>query len=187
MFMRMNEKDTMTSPSPGSATKVHLTAHDPASARPWPFKAHDSSPLAWWRRLPSGVFGEPERLHLRATLEQINVLHAEHDLMAAVKGEAAAAIEVTFTLMPMTEFSLRTDIAMTALLRCALKSNASASLVLAQVLGLTDVGHPYATELATSWLSYGWLCSENPREFSKAQNVLLTAFQERRQREGDNA
>jgi hypothetical protein len=184
--MRTNEKDTtMRSALPGSATKVHLAAYDLASARPWPFKAEDGSPLAWWRRLPSQAFGEPERFHLRATLEQINVLHAEHDLAAAIKGDAAAAIDVAFTLMPMTEFSLRTDIAMTALLRCARESNASASLVLAQVLGLTDVGHPYATELATSWLSYGWLCSENPGEFSNAGAVLLTAFQER-QREGDD-
>jgi hypothetical protein len=182
--MRKNEEDTMTSPLPGSAPKVRSAAYDPASARPWPFKAEDSSPLAWWRRLPSQAFGEPERLHLRATLEQINVLHAEHDLMAALKGDAAAAIEVTFTLMPMSEISLRTDIAMTALLRCARERNAAACLVLAQVLGLTDLGHPYAKELATSWLAYGRLCSENPREFSNAGVVLLTAFQQR-QREQD--
>ena len=174
----------MTPAVTGSATMVRLAAYGPASARSWPFKAEDSSPLAWWRRLPSQAFGEPERLHMGATLEQINVLHAELDLLAALKGDAAAAIEVTFTLMPMSEISLRTDIAMTALLRCALERNAAASLVLAQVLGLTDLGHPYAGELATAWLAYGWLCSENPREFSNAGAVLLAAFQEH-QREGD--
>ncbi|WP_247412594.1 hypothetical protein [Bradyrhizobium sp. 23] len=156
-----------------------MAAYDPASRSSWPFQPEDSSPLAWWRRLPSQAFGEPERLHLRATLEQINVLHAELDLMAALKGDAAAAIEVTFTLMPMSEITLRTDIAMTALLRCALERNAAASLVLAQVTGLTDLGHPYANELATAWLAYGWLWSENPREFSNAAAVLLTAFQDR--------
>lgn len=185
--MRKNEEDIVTVPLPGSAMKVRLAAYEPASACHWPFKAEDTSPLAWWRRLPSQAFGEPERLHLRATLEQLNVLHAEHDLMAALKGDAAAAIEVTFTLMPMSEISLRTDMAMTALLRCARESNASASLVLAQALGLTNLGHRYAIELATSWLSYGWLCSENRREFSNAENLLMTAFQERRQREGNNS
>ncbi|MCK1414841.1 hypothetical protein IVB55_18045 [Bradyrhizobium sp. CW4] len=182
--MRKNEEETMTSAWPGSATKLCLAAYDLASARPWPFKAEHSSPLAWWRKLPSQAFGEPERLHLRATLEQINVLHAEHELVAALKGDAAAAIEVTFTLMPISEISLRTDIAMTALLRCALERNAAASLVLAQVLGLTDLGHPYAEELATAWLAYGCLCSENPSEFSNAAVVLLTAFQDR-EREQD--
>ncbi|WLB23884.1 hypothetical protein [Bradyrhizobium japonicum] len=179
--MRENEEDTMTSALPASATKVHLATYDLASARPWPFKAEDGSPLAWWRMLPSQAFGEPDRLHLRATLEQLNVLHAEHDLMVALKGDAAAAIEVTFTLMPMSEISLKTDIAMTALLRCAREGNAAACLVLAQVLGLTDLDHPYARELANSWLSYGQLCSENPREFSNAVDVLLTAFHERPQ------
>ncbi|MET4116418.1 hypothetical protein ABIB85_002862 [Bradyrhizobium sp. JR1.5] len=182
--MPNNEKESMTPAVTGSATMVRLAAYGPASARSWPFKAEDSSPLAWWRRLPSQAFGEPERLHMGATLEQINVLHAELDLLAALKGDAAAAIEVTFTLMPMSEISLRTDIAMTALLRCALERNAAASLVLAQVLGLTDLGHPYAGELATAWLAYGWLCSENPREFSNAAAVLLTAFQDR-EREKD--
>lgn len=182
--MLNNEKDSTTSAAPRSATKVRLAAYDPASARSWPFKAEDSSPLEWWRRLPSQAFGQPERLHLHAALEQINVLHADLDLMAALKGDAAAAIEVTFTLMPMSEISLRTDIAMTALLRCALERNAAACLVLAQVTGLTDLGHPYANELATTWLAYGRLCSENPREFSDGAAVLLTAFQDR-EREQD--
>ncbi|WP_271606984.1 hypothetical protein [Bradyrhizobium sp. CCBAU 11434] len=179
--MRENEEDTMTSALPGSAAKVRLAAYDLASARPWPFKAEDSSPLAWWRRLPSQAFGEPERRHLGATLKQINVLQAEDDLTAAIKGDAAAAIEVTFTLMPMSKISLKADITMTALLRCAGEGNAAACLVLAQVLGLTDLGHSYARELATSWLAYGRLCSENTREFSNAGDVLLTAFQERQQ------
>lgn len=183
--MRQNEQDTtMTSALAGSAAKVRLPTYNPAGARPCPFKAEDTTPLAWWRKLPSQAFGEPERLHLRATLEQINVLHAGYDLAAALKGDVGAAIDVTFTLMPMNELSLRTDIAMTALLRCARERNASASLVLAQVLGLTDLGHPYARELATSWLAYGGLYSESPREFSNAAAVLLTAFQER-QREQD--
>ena len=45
--------------------------------------------------------------------------------------------------------------------------------MLAQVLGLTDLGHPYATELAESWLAYGRRCSDSPDKFSKAETVLL--------------
>ncbi len=189
--MRKNEMDTMTSALPVSATKVCLAAHDPmtvtlGSACPWPFRAEDSTPLAWWRTLPSDAFGDAERLLLIATLEQIDVLHGGEDFVAALEGDPAAAIGVTFSMMPIEEMTLRADVAMTALLRCTLERNAAAALVLAQVLGLTDLGHSYATELAASWLAYGRRCSDNPCKFSKAETVLLTAFREYH-RDGDDA
>ncbi|SIN83791.1 hypothetical protein SAMN05443247_00096 [Bradyrhizobium erythrophlei] len=182
--MRKNETGTMASVLPVFATKVSgLAAHDPmavtlGSARPWPFKAEDSSPLAWWRTLPSDTFGEAQRLILLRTLE-IDVLHGGDDFAAALEGDAAAAIGVAFSLMPIEEVTLKADIAMTALLRCALERNAAAALVLAQVLGLTDLGHSFATELAVSWLAYGRRCSDNPRKFSKAETLLMAAFRER--------
>jgi hypothetical protein len=189
--MRKNETGTMTSTLPASATKTSsLEAHDSmtaalGSARPWHFKADDISPLAWWRMLPSDALGDAERLLLLATLEQIDVLHADDDFTAALEGAAAAAIGVAFSLMPTKEMTLRTDIAMTALLRCALERNAAAALVLAQILGLTDLGHSYGTELAASWLAYGRRCSDNPRKFGEAETVLLTAFRERHRYDGD--
>jgi hypothetical protein len=171
--MRKNETGTMTSTLPASATKTSsLEAHDSMTAalgseRPWPFRADDISPLAWWRTLPSDALGDAERLLLLATLEQIDVLHADDDFAAALKGDPSAAIGVAFTLMPIDEMSLRTDIAMTALLRCALERNAAAALVLAQVTGLTDLGHPYAIEIAGSWLVHGRCSSDNPRSSAR--------------------
>jgi hypothetical protein len=154
------------------------------SACPWPLKPYDISPLAWWRTLPSDAFGDAERLLLLATLERIDVLHGGDDFAAALEGDPSAAIGVALSLMPMEEVTLVTDIAGTALLRCALERNAAAALVLAQVLGLTDLGHSYATELAASWLVYGRHSSGNSSKFSDAETVLLTAFRERH-RDGD--
>ena len=101
---------------------------------------------------------------METTLEQIDVLPGGDDIAAALEGDAAAAIGFAFSLMPIEKMTLRADIAMTALLRCALERNAAAALVLAQVLGLTNLGHPLATELATSWLAYGRRHSNNPSE-----------------------
>jgi hypothetical protein len=161
-----------------------LTLPEPTT-RPWPFKREEASPLAWWRTLPSDAFGDAERLFLLATLEPIDVLHGGDDGAAAMKGDPAAAIGFALSLMPIEEMTLKADVAMTALLRCALKGNAAAALVLAQVLGLTDLGHPYAIELAASWLAYGKRCSDSPSKFGKAETVLLTAFREHH-RDGDN-
>ena len=190
--MRNNETGTKTSALPDSATKASsLVAHDAMtvalrSAHPWPFKAEDSSPLAWWRTLSSEAFGEAERLLLRATLEQINVLHGDDDFAAALKGDPAAAIGVAFSMMPIKEVTLQADIAMSSLLSCAVERNAAAALVLAQITGLTDVGHPYAIELAASWLAHGRRSSDDPSKFSKAETVLLAAFRDPH-RYGDDA
>lgn len=180
--MRKNETDTVASELPPSATKACLTAYEPmtvalGNARSWPFKAQDSSPLAWWRTLPPGALGEAERLLLQVTLEQIGVLHGGDEFAAALVGDPSAAIDVAFSLMPIEEMSLISDIAMTALLRCSLERNATAALVLAQVLGLTDLDH--STELAASWLAYGRLLSDNKQKFGDAKIVLLSAFRDR--------
>ena len=151
----------------------------------WPFSRGDAPPLAWWRTLPPHAFDDAERLLLLATLEQIDVLHGGADFAAALKGDPAAAIGIAFSFMPVEGMTLKADIAMTALLQCALERNAAAALVLAQILGLTDLGHPFATELATSWLAYGRHFSENPSKFSKAETVLLAAFRERHSDGGD--
>jgi hypothetical protein len=156
------------------------------AACPWPFKAEDTSPLAWWRRLPPDAFRDAERLLLGTTLERISVLPSGEDFTAALRGDAAAAMDVAFSLMPVEQMTLQADIAMTALLRCALQPNAAAALVLAQVLGLTDLGHPFATGLAAAWFSHGQRHSADPRKFSQAETVLLAAFRER-EREGDGA
>jgi hypothetical protein len=153
---------------------------------PWPFKAGDTSPLAWWRTLPSDSFRDAERLLLLATLDGIAVLGGGAEFAAALEGDAAAAMSVTCALMPITEITLKTDIAVTALLRCALEADAAAALVLAQLLGLTDLGHAFGTELAASWYTYGLRHSANPRKFSEAGTILLAAFRER-ERDGGGA
>jgi hypothetical protein len=154
--------------------------------RPWPFKAADVSPLHWWRTLPSYAFRDAEQTALLTTVNQIGVLYGGDDLTAALAGDAAAAIGVAFSLMPIEETTLTIDIAMTALCRCALARNAAAALVLAQVIGLTGLDHGLATELAASWYTHGLRHSSNPRKFRGAETVLLTAFRERRH-DGESA
>ena len=177
---------------PASVTVIDSLAADDArwlplgGERSWPFKADSTPPLAWWRTLPLDALGDAERLFLSATLEEIAVLDGGDDFANALKGDPAAAIGAAFSLMPINEVTLQADIAMTALLRCAVERNAAAALVMAQVTGLTDLGHPYAVELAASWLAHGRRFSDNPRKFREAETVLLTAFRDRH-RYGDDA
>jgi hypothetical protein len=151
---------------------------------PWPFRLQDISPLAWWRTLPPDAFGEPDQLLLVATLRQISVFHGDMDLAAALRGDAQAAIQVALAAMPITEITLRVDIGMTALLSSALNRNAASALVMAQVIGLTDLDHSVETFLAASWFSHGLQHSSDPLKFSKAEAVLRAAIQERHGVEG---
>lgn len=157
-----------------------------ATDRRWPFKLEDTVPLAWWRSLPSDAFRDAEHLALSATLERISVLHGDDKFAVALEGDAAAAIAVALSLMPIERITLQTDIAMSALLRCALDRSAAAALVLSQILGLTDLGHGLSIELAASWFAHGRRNAADPRKFSQAETALVAAFRARR-RDGAHA
>jgi hypothetical protein len=157
----------------------------PKRPGPWPFKAKNYSPLAWWRLLPPDAFRDAERLLMAAALQGISVFHGGDDLAAAMRGDAAAAIGTALGLMPIEDITLPVDITMTALMRSALEGNAASALVMAQIVGLTDVGHELTTELAESWLAYGERLSGEPNKFNEAQLVLLAAFEKRENRDSD--
>ncbi len=71
------------------------------------------------------------------------------------------------------------DVTMSWLLHTALKQDATAALVMSQIVGLTNLGHSFAIELAGSWFKYGRRHSDDPRRFDLAEDVLLIAFQQR--------
>jgi hypothetical protein len=144
---------------------------------PWPHEPDQTSPLAWWRRLPPDSFRAAERSLLLATLGNVRVLHGGDDLAAVLRGDAAAAIGAALSLMPITEITLPVDVTMTSLLNTALRCDARSALVMSQIIGLTDLDHELATELAASWFEYGRSHSDDPEKFSQAEKVLLAAFQ----------
>lgn len=168
-----------------AADNIDNTAWRTKPDQPWPLRAEDTSPLQWWRTLPSDALRDAEQLLLRTTLERIHVLRGGDDLTAALRGDAAAAIDVAFTLMPIETFTLEVDIAMTALARFAIERNAAAALVMAQIIGLTDFDHGLGMALAASWYARGRRYSSEPGKFSEAGAVLLAAILERRHGGGE--
>lgn len=147
--------------------------------RPWPFSSQNTNPLAWWRTLPSDKLRDAEKLLLHATLERIEVLRGGAEFRAALRGDTAAAIATAFSVTPIQDFTLEVDIAMTALLRCAADGDSAAALVLANVLGRTDLGHPHATVLSASWYVEHVHRSPHQRSFSTEETSLLDALNER--------
>ncbi|QOZ67293.1 hypothetical protein [Bradyrhizobium arachidis] len=158
-----------------------VPASNPARSRSsvrWPFVADNYPPLAWWRRLPPQAFGDTERLLLVSTIRGIAVLRGGDDLVAAMRGDATAAIDAALGLMPVEEITTPVDITMTALMSIALEGNAAPALVLAQIIGLTDVGHQHTSDLAAAWLAFGERHSDEPDKFGEAGVILLSAFEQ---------
>ncbi len=165
------------------ADKAH-TARPAARARrhgpierAWPSQPGDTSPLAWWRTLPSDQLGDAEALLVNTTLGKIDLMGGGDAMAAALRGEVGAGVAVALSLMPINKVTLEVDLAMTAVLRGALGGDGPAALVLAHVLGRADIDHPFATELSASWLTCPPRASR--RRFTKQEARLLAAMQER--------
>lgn len=142
----------------------------------WPLCAEDGSPLEWWRMLPMHHFRDAEHLLVRNALEGIAVIHGGEQVTAALRGDPAAAIAAALSLVPIREVSLSVDIAMTALLRSALNNDAAAALVLSHVIGRIEFDHPFAAELATSWLAHHFRYARDPYRFAQTEAALSDFF-----------
>jgi hypothetical protein len=105
-------------------------------------------------------------------------------MLAAMRGDAGDAIGAAQDLMPIEEITLQVDITLSALALAALNGGPAADLVIAQIIGLTRLGHEHSVALAASWFAYGQRHSSDPHKFAKTRAVLRAAFDELRKNDG---
>jgi hypothetical protein len=108
--------------------------------------------LTHWRRLPADQFTASEIEDLQFALANAALLR-EPRWDAAAQGDAAAANGIALGMLPIERIVVRHDLAMTALVLCALKGSAGAAVALAHVLRKIPAGHPRAGRLGASWLA----------------------------------
>ena len=72
--------------------------------------------------------------------------------ISAMRGDAAASVEIALGILPISKVTLEVDLAMTVLTLVALGGKAGCALVLSRVLQGVCLEHPFAKELAVSWL-----------------------------------
>jgi hypothetical protein len=118
-----------------------IRAHDP-----------DDAPLQAWRTLPAYAFDATKRRAVAATVATAS--STLEDWRKAVGGDAPAAIKLALSLSPRKKITLRVDLVMTVLLRCALDGNAAAALVLSHLLRRMRIDPSVRRQLSTSWLAY---------------------------------
>lgn len=135
----------------GSRTEA-LTASAPREPSSSPFGPTDVTPLEWWRTMPADHLGHAQRQFLGKTLDKVRLMQ-DRRWLSAMHGDVAASIAVAVATLPIDQITLEVDLAMTALMLCALDRSAGAALVLAHMLRHAPLDHPLAQELSASWLA----------------------------------
>jgi hypothetical protein len=70
-----------------------------------------------------------------------------------MRGDAAAGIAIALHCLPITTVTIKVDLAMSAMALHAISGNAACALVLSHILRRAPLDHPFAEELAASWLA----------------------------------
>lgn len=165
----------MTSPTntPGNSRASRKSRRTPpvVSHRP-----QDGHPVTWWRIVPPCFLNEPERLYLDKALKGLAVFGGGQDLAAALAGDPSAAVAAALSLVPLREITLKADIAMSALLSCALQGDAAAVLVMSHILGRARWGDPCAEDLGLAWLDRHKAWPMNGEQFAASEAALAAAF-----------
>jgi hypothetical protein len=108
-------------------------------------------PIVLWRTLRADQFAERDVQSIDAALHKVELLRQPF-WRDAVAGDAAAAIRVAVSFLPIDEITLQIDVAMTALLRLAILNDAAAAAAISVVLRNLPGGAPLHEEAGRSWL-----------------------------------
>ena len=122
-----------------------LRADDVISA-PQRTAADGGHRLRWWRTMPPGMFRSDDRQALQDILSGTAII-GERDWKYARRGCAASAFRIALPMIPIVRSGPVVDLAMSAVLLCALNGNGAASGVMVHALRSLAGGR----ELAAEW------------------------------------
>jgi hypothetical protein len=117
--------------------------------------------IAYWRRFPANFFNEAMQKEVADVLRTVSSTSPEWT--DALQGDAAAATGLVLRLKLPSRIGIKTDIAMTVLLRTAFE-NAGAAAVMSHMLQRMPLHQVDRTNLSTSWQVQNiWLKSRRRR------------------------
>jgi hypothetical protein len=116
--------------------------------------------LCYWRSLPSHAFDPTRRQEIESCVRSIGSTDAEW--RAAVGGDATAACALALRSRIPDRVSLRIDMTMTVLLRCA-AHDADAAYVLSDLLQRMPIERRTRMRLAASWLLHAETLATRPK------------------------
>jgi hypothetical protein len=139
-----------------------------------------TSLLSLWRTVPADRFCAGDMVEISSVLDEIATVLEGSGYEPALYGDPDATIGLVLALMPIRTVGLRIDIAMTAVLRCALEGDLRAALVLVHIVDRADLHLSQAAELCTSWFEYYLRRSPSKGGLTRAEKAVVKALQERK-------
>lgn len=135
------------------------------------------APLRWWRSMPADTCRAAEYLAIRCALDEVATLIEGAEVEPALRGDVDAAIALVLTLMPIRRLGgIRTDIAMTAVLRLALEGESRCALVLAYVIDRAEPDPHGADLLCASWFEFRCGHAALRGGFAEGERAVLNAL-----------
>lgn len=112
--------------------------------------ANDALVMSWWRIVPAHALGPDSRRRIGEVLDRVFATDALRQ--SALNGDPASAVFAALQLRDDKAVTVRTDLMMTALLRCALEGSAGAALVMSHLLRRLPLGGRRGSRLGASWI-----------------------------------
>ena len=170
----MTNLTTTPGRTPRQAADADDTVLDPATSPVLRALRVGSSPLGWWRMLPADAFRAADHLRIGAALDEVAIALANSRIVPALKGDPDAAIALVLSLMPIKTRSPAVDLAMAAVLRCALDGELRCALVLGHVIDRADLDPVHAANLCASWFEFH--LAQGRVGFTAAEKQVLKAL-----------
>jgi hypothetical protein len=111
---------------------------------------HQDNPLSSWRTLRALDFSFHDLTSMRALLAKTTLL-GQPKWAAAVAGDGPAAVAVAISFIPAGQITPSLDLAMTALIACAIEGDPGAAIVASNILRHLPGATPSHHQIATSW------------------------------------
>ena len=135
------------------------------------------APLRWWRSMPADAFGAAEYFAIRSALDEVALLIAGAEVEPALEGDADAAIALVSSLTPIRRpGGIKSDIAMTAVLRLALEGEPRCALVLAHIIDRAEPDPRQADLLCGSWFEFRCGHAALCGGFTQGERAVLNAL-----------
>jgi hypothetical protein len=111
---------------------------------------HLDNQLSSWRTLRALDYSFHDLTSMRALLAKTTLL-GQPKWAAAVGGDGPAAVAVAISFIPAEQITLSMDLAMTALIACAIEGDPGAAIVASNILRHLPDATPRHHQIATSW------------------------------------
>jgi len=137
-----------------------------------PIEFVNTGTFTWWRKFPAEAI-MPHAATIAADLDRLSAVQPV--LRNALRGDEISAIKLAIDEQGNCHpFGIKTDLIMTALMRCAFDGSATAAVVMANVLRCCAFEHDRGAWITGSWFAFEVPDGSKKKESRAARQLART-------------